>query len=153
MSLITTDRTRMLINYLRDLLLGIQTAPQKTGPVTYFTDHGYTRAQLYRRNAPIKDPQFRYPCLIFSWDPDRREVTTDIDLGVLTIQVYTNTYTDTEDAGNSIADVLHNLTAQVTEPYPLYIFQTHDMGGPAEPWFENDTNTWSTSCSFKMRVG
>jgi len=149
----TQDRTRLLINYMRDLLLGIQVSPQQTGPVTYFAQKGYTRAQLYRRNAPIKDPQYRYPCLVFSWDPDIRERTTDIDWGVLTIQVYTNTYTDTEDAGNSIADVLHLLTALVTNPSPLYIYQTHDMGGPAEPWFEKETNTWSTSCSFKMRVG
>jgi hypothetical protein len=143
----------MLINYMRDLMLGLQVSPQKTGPITYFTSHGYTKAQMYRMNAPIKDPQYRYPCLILSWDPDKREITTDIDWGVLTIQVYTNTYTDTEDAGNSIADVLHLLTAQINEPYPLYIYQSYDMGGPAEPEFNKETNTWSTSCSFKMRVG
>ena len=55
----TTDRTKLLINFVRGMLLGTVDAPLSgaTG-TTYFVDKGYTVAQLNRRNAPqVKDPQ------------------------------------------------------------------------------------------------
>lgn len=152
----TVDRTTLLIDFVRGMLLGNITAPPSNAAgTTYFQDNNYGPGQLYRRNTPqVKDPQYIYPCLIFSWDPDDRERTTDIDHGVLTVQVYTNEYTDTENAGNAIADALHLLTTQYTSSEgTLYLYMSHDMGGPAEPIFNNSTNTWSTACSFRMRIG
>lgn len=152
----TSDRTILLIDYIRGILLN--TIPQPNSGAkgtTYFSTAGYLPGRLYRQNTPqAKDPE--YPCLIFSWDPDDRERTTDIDHGVLTVTAYTNTYTDTEQAGNAVADALHLLTALYTDPTTgdqLYIFQMHDMGGPAEPQYAKTINAWSMSCSFRCKVG
>jgi hypothetical protein len=158
----TTDRTKLLINFVRGMLLGTIDVPTYgAAGTTYFVDNNYTPAQLTRRNSPqAKDPQNILQTLgsllIFSWDPDKREPTTDIDHGVLTIQVYTNTYTNTEQVGNALADALHLLTTQYTDPETgdiLCLYRCHDQGGPAEPVYNSNNNTWSTACSFKIRVG
>ncbi len=152
----TTERTKLLLNFLRGMLLGTISAPSLGAKgTTYFMDNHYTKERLYRRTSPqVKDPQ--YPCLIFSWDPDKRANTTDIDDGVLTVQVYTNTYTDTEQAGNAVADGLHLLTTLYTDPNTgtsLYLYKCHDLGGPAEPIHNTVSNTWSMSCNFRVQVG
>ncbi len=146
----TSDRTKQLIDFVRDRLLALPYFQQTK-------DDGspaWTTRQLYRKNSPqVKDPSSIMPCLIFSWDSDIREVTTDIDHGIMTVQVYTNEYTNTEQAGNSIADALHLLVTVTGDNPPLIIYQSHDLGGPSEPYHNTETNSWSTACNFKMRVG
>ena len=150
----STSKTSLLIDYVRNVLLM---------PGSYFQVNGYSTQVLYRRNLPQKKNP-TYPALVFAWEPDIREITTLIDRGILTISVYTNTYIDTDVAGNSLADELHLLTAGPTGSSkgtawatgtvnPLYIYKCHDTGGPSEPIYNRETNTWTMALNFEVWVG
>ncbi len=133
------NRVSTLIDYTRDQLLA----------TSYFSSNGYTRQNIYRQNLPQKkDPT--YPCLVFSWDSNIREIFADIDKGVLAVSVYTNRYTDTDDAADIISKTLHKI---LTSNPNLTIYKMYDLGGPAEPVYYDHINAWGTTVNFDIWVG